>query len=424
MASVYLAKRESEDGVVRTVALKQIHDHFAQEADFRAMFIDEARVSCRLSHPYVCKVVDFGKADDFYFIALEYLVGETLATVFNRISRNGPPESGHEWVVARLIANLCEGLHAAHELRDSQGQPLELVHRDINPQNLFVLYDGTVRVMDFGIARSHGRMYETQPLQLKGKLPYMAPEQILNKDCDRRTDIWAMGVAAWELLTGERLFKHRSELETMNAIANRRIPPLASVVPDMSPDLVGVVERALQKNPEDRYATAREFAVALERCLTRAGRTVTAADVVDWLDAVFPSQRELSCARADSAAAPSDRSSGIELSLPPTRRSPYQPLTAEDEITTRPDLLPHGRAQWQPPGEPQEEDDDERTSRWEARQAPVRRPHTAWVVGAILAAACALGFALCASCTSQRVHQLTPASGSLAYYTPLEMSWR
>ncbi len=390
MASVYLARRRGESGIVRTVALKQIHEHFAKEPDFRAMFLDEARVCCRLEHPYVCKVVDFGKVDGFYFIAMEHLVGETLSKVFRRIARHGEPGGKHQWVVARLIANLCEGLHAAHELRDPHGHPLELVHRDINPQNLFVLYDGTVRVMDFGIARSQGRMYETQTMQLKGKLPYMAPEQILGQESDRRADIWAMGTAAWELLTGERLFKRRNELETMSAIVNQPIPSLTSVAPHVSADLAEVVERALKRNPSERYATAREFAGALERCLTRAGWTVTAGDVVDWLDAVFPSQREVSRARADSAAAVSSPPNQIPASLPPTRRPPHQPRSEKDEVATRLDVTPQAWAQAEPRSEGAE---DTETSTLQVYTRSVKRSRGGWLAGTLTVAA-ALGLAL------------------------------
>src|SRR6201996_1961668 len=212
MASVHLARMDGPGGFQKWVAIKKIHPHLVEDESFVQMFLDEARVAARISHPNVATVFDLGKHDETYWIAMEYLHGEPLREVMRRteeLAAPMPPEIG-----CRVIADAAEGLHAAHELLGKNGEKLGLVHRDVTPHNLFVTYEGTTKVVDFGIAKFSSRMSSTRAGTLKGKLAYMSPEQVHGEQIDRRTDLFALGVVLWELTTGQRLFRSESDLDT------------------------------------------------------------------------------------------------------------------------------------------------------------------------------------------------------------------
>ncbi len=290
MASVYIARESGQSGVQRTVALKVMHEHLARNREFKNRFLDEARVLTQIAHPFVCRVVGYGDESGCPFMAMEYLVGEPLSRVLRAMKRRGPalPAARRARYFARVIADLAEGLHAAHEARDLQGRPMGVVHRDITPHNLFLLYDGTVRVLDFGIARFADRNVQTVSNALLGKLPYMAPEQMQGERYDRRVDVWALGVVLWELVTLERLFKRETELGTMRAVCADRIPTLAEFAPDLPPGLDGVLEGALRREPSERYSSARAFGNALELWLAGSGPPVTAGNLSEFLTGFFP----------------------------------------------------------------------------------------------------------------------------------------
>ncbi len=291
MATVYLAIRHGGQGFEKCCAIKRIHPHLARDKNFSDMFIDEARITARLSHPCVCGVFDFGSDEEgSYYIAMEFLRGETLSHVIGALAKRsesmGDPRLPR--FAARIIADLAEGLHAAHTAKSETGERFDIVHRDVTPQNLFVLYDGSVRVSDFGIARARSRLHVSGNSELKGKLSYMAPEQLDRKDIDQRVDIWSLGVVLWEFLTGRRLFRCESEAETVIAVGNRVVPPPSSLNPNVDAELDRIVLRALQRDTEARYATARDFSRDLERYLNRMGDFVPNMDLADWLGDLFP----------------------------------------------------------------------------------------------------------------------------------------
>ncbi|MEO8798213.1 MAG: serine/threonine-protein kinase, partial [Polyangiaceae bacterium] len=265
MASVHLGRMDGPGGFQKWVAIKRIHPHLIEDDSFVQMFLDEARVAARISHPNVATVFELGKHDDSYWIAMEYLHGEPLRELMRRTEELGqvmPPE-----IACRVIADAAEGLHAAHELTGKNGERLNLVHRDVTPHNLFVSYDGTTKVVDFGIAKFSSRMSSTRAGTLKGKLAYMSPEQVHGEQIDRRTDIFALGVVLWELTTGQRLFRMESDLDTLAKVQECNVPRPSTLVRGYPIDLEKIVMRALAKNRGERFKTAREFSRALQSLL-------------------------------------------------------------------------------------------------------------------------------------------------------------
>ncbi|MCA9583113.1 MAG: serine/threonine protein kinase, partial [Myxococcales bacterium] len=225
MSELFLAQRAGGGDYNRRVALKRIHPYLANQPDFVHMFMDEARIASLISHPNVCPIVDFGSDHDDHYIAMDYLVGEPLAEIVEAL--DGLPEARRSRafysIIATIIADAAEGLHAAHELLDSTGAPLHVVHRDVSPGNIFVNYDGSVRIVDFGFAKARANVNETAPGMLKGTFAYMAPEQITG-NANRRSDIWGLGVVLWELLSGHRLFARPGIKAILAAIQSDAIP--------------------------------------------------------------------------------------------------------------------------------------------------------------------------------------------------------
>ena len=292
MATVFLARAEGPGGFEKLVAIKRIHPHLSKERAFIDMFLDEARIASQIDHPNVCSVFEFGEASGTYYIAMEYLHGESLARV-RKALKPRPDGRGrrHLAMCARIVADACEGLHAAHELVDARGEPLHVVHRDVSPGNLYVTYDGGVRVVDFGIATARNRLHQTATGTVKGKFAYMSPEQLRGGLVDRRTDVWALGVVLWELLTQKRLFRRNSESETMFAVMQDPILPPGVVNPEVPPRLETIVMRALDRNPKDRYPTARALGRDLMQYVATTGQAIGLADVAEWMEMLFPESK-------------------------------------------------------------------------------------------------------------------------------------
>jgi serine/threonine protein kinase len=285
MASVHLARMDGPGGFQKWVAIKKIHPHLVEDESFVQMFLDEARVAARISHPNVATVFDLGKHEDTYWIAMEYLHGEPLREVMRRTEELGtamPPE-----IACRVIADAAEGLHAAHELLGKNGEKLGLVHRDVTPHNLFVTYDGVTKVVDFGIAKFSSRMSHTRAGTLKGKLAYMSPEQVHGEGIDRRTDIFALGVVLWELTTGQRLFRMESDLDTLAKVQECNVPRPSTLIRGYPVDLEKIVMKALAKNRGERFKTARELSRALQSLLMRRGLFIASDEVAAYTQSIF-----------------------------------------------------------------------------------------------------------------------------------------
>ena len=291
MASVHLARAHGDPGFEKLVALKRIHPHLACEPEYVEMFLDEARIASRITHSNVCSVFDFGEADGEYFIAMEYLVGEPLSRVHRRVladvdQRDSPLLPMR---MARIIAQACEGLHAAHELTDADGESLHVVHRDVSAENLFVTYDGATQVVDFGIAHARQRVHNTEAGQVKGTFPYMAPEQMTSAVVDRRVDVWALGTVLWELLTLRKLFLRETDVNTMYAVLSGEIQPPSEYRSEVSAELDEIVLKALERSPDERWQSAREMGKALRRYLAKQDELIGPAEIADWMRQLFPS---------------------------------------------------------------------------------------------------------------------------------------
>jgi eukaryotic-like serine/threonine-protein kinase len=282
MATVHLARLAGDWGFSRVVAIKRLHPHFAKDPTFRAAFLDEARIAARIRHRCVVTTLDVVDTDDELFLVMEYVPGESLATAHRMVMRSG--KRIPLGIATAILLDTLEGLHVAHEARDERGEPLDVVHRDVSPQNVLVSEDGVARVLDFGIAKAAGQSQHTATGVIKGKVAYMAPEQLRGFPLDRRADVYAAGVILWEVLTGRRCFTAASDLVVAEAVL-AGLPGLPSeFVADLPLALDEVVKRACAADPEDRYPTAEAMAAALEA----ATRPATHREVAAWLSAVTP----------------------------------------------------------------------------------------------------------------------------------------
>ena len=266
MAEVQLAVQRGPAGFEKLVVVKLIHEKLAQEKTFVDMLLDEARVAALVKHPNVVDIYDLGQVDGRYFIAMEYLEGEPLLALL-RAGRDGMRLDALS--TARLIADTAEGLDAAHELRSLAGEPLGLVHHDVSLGNIVVLYNGQVKLVDFGVARA--TQAAGTNLKVHGKIGYMAPEKLRGMPGDRRSDVWSLGVVLWEALTLRRLFRGNSERETAHMVCESEIPLPSQVNGDVPADADPIVMRALERDPDRRYATAKELSDDIEAMLAAHG---------------------------------------------------------------------------------------------------------------------------------------------------------
>jgi serine/threonine-protein kinase len=262
MAEVYLALSGELSGYRTLVVVKRILPHLASNTDFIRMFLDEARIAALLDHPNVVRIVEVGHDGDEYFLVMELVQGKPLSAIVRKAAKEMQPLTPA--LASYIVAQAANGLGYAHDLVDSEGRPLGVVHRDVSPQNILVSFEGAVKMIDFGIARALGRVSHTNPGGLKGKIEYMSPEQASSEDVDRRADVFALGVVLWEAVTGRHLFRRETELATMRAIVDEPIPSPSDVMP-VAPQLEAIIMRALAKRREDRFQTAQEMALALER---------------------------------------------------------------------------------------------------------------------------------------------------------------
>jgi serine/threonine-protein kinase len=271
MSEVYLAVAQGLGGFNKLLVVKVLRADLAEDPEFLTMFLDEARLAARLSHRNVVQCFEVGAADGHYYIAMEYLEGQPLNRIVHRAEGLGGVRIEAR---LRIIADALSGLHYAHELRDYDGTPLGIVHRDVSPHNLFVTYAGEVKVVDFGIAKALDSCVETRSGVLKGKLSYMPPEQARSERVDRRADVFSAGVMVWEAAAGRRMWQGLASAEIAGRLITGKIPSLRDANPSVSPELVRICERALATSPLDRYQTAAELGAAIEQAMPSLGEPV------------------------------------------------------------------------------------------------------------------------------------------------------
>ncbi|HTQ43753.1 MAG TPA: serine/threonine-protein kinase [Polyangiaceae bacterium] len=280
MATVHFGRLSGPAGFSRTVAIKRLHAQYAKDPDFVSMFLDEARLAARIRHPNVVPTLDVVQTDEEMFLVMEYVQGESLAKLLRAV--RSMMTTSDVRIVATIMSGVLHGLHAAHEAKSEQGEPLNIVHRDVSPQNILVGTDGVPRVLDFGVAKAVGRLQTTRQGQIKGKLSYMAPEQLHNQPVTRQSDIYAAAVVTWESLTGQRLFRGDNEAAIVTAVLQAPIRPPSHVGVHVPLAFDRVVLRGLERDPSYRYQTAREMALDLERCAGIA----PASEIGEWVESL------------------------------------------------------------------------------------------------------------------------------------------
>ena len=336
MAEVYLASAHGPEGFEKEVAIKRVLPIFADDPDFVQMFISEARLASRLNHANLVHIFDFDKHENTFYLAMEFVRGKSLWELRKRCRELMTPVP--PTVAAQIVLEIARGLHYAHRLTD-KGKPLALVHRDVTPHNILLSYDGAVKLTDFGIAKAGTRL--TASGTLKGKFAYMAPEQARGEAVDNRTDIFALGIVLWELLTGGRLFDGDSDIAVLRAVQNSIIAPPARLNPEVNPALDTAVMTALSRDASARFQTAHDFERALAQYLLHATRHIEDTDVGGFLRRMFTEPG-------------SDREPGQEgtqsKSTPNPEPAPVATAILGDDVLERREATPRETQSGRPPG--------------------------------------------------------------------------
>jgi len=315
-AEIYLARIGGAAGFEKYVVVKCLHDHLADDQEFVKMFLDEARLAAHLDHSNIVQTMELGEHENRYYMVMEFLAGLSLAMVVRRAGERLPQGRIPVPLVLNMMGQACAGLHYAHE-RAVNGKLLNIVHRDISPQNLVVSFEGVVKVVDFGIAKAEQRQTATRAGTIKGKFAYMSPEQCVAANVDRRTDVFALGVIAHELLTGRRLFKRNSPYETYQAVIECAVEPPSKMNVELDPAVDPVIMRAVAKDKDERYPTAEAFGDALLGYLHHRGKGSGPGDVGRFFDDSFAQEIEEHGARMRELISGRDLSvdTGVQWSI-------------------------------------------------------------------------------------------------------------
>lgn len=277
MAEVFRAESEGLQGFRKQVAIKRVLPHLSSKKKFISMFLDEARLSAQLSHSNCVQVFDIGVGDNAFFIVMEFVDGANLKSIAEHIKKAGRDFPVEHAVY--LCLELCKGLSYAHELTDNSGVPLHIVHRDMSPPNVLVTKNGEVKIVDFGLAKANSQLEKSEPGIIKGKFSYLSPEAAMGQEVDARTDIFAVGIILWELLSGQRLFLGDTDFQTVKRVQSAQVPSISSINKKVPQDLEKILGRALARDPAARYGTARELGTDLSRFLFRFGVPVSTFEV-------------------------------------------------------------------------------------------------------------------------------------------------
>jgi eukaryotic-like serine/threonine-protein kinase len=344
MAEVYKAKEYGVEGFERTVAVKRILPHVAEDDEFIAMFKDEAKIAVQLNHGNIAQIYNLGNEQDSFYIALEYVAGRDLRTIFQKAQQQGQPMPIAQ--ACYIIMKICEGLDYAHNKKDKYNRPLSIVHRDVSPPNLLVSFEGEVKLIDFGVAKAAGRASRTQAGILKGKFGYMSPEQVRGMPLDRRSDVFSVGVVLYEILCGQRLFQAETDFATLEKVRAVDVPRPASVNPNIPKELENIIFKALTREPEQRYQSAIELHDDLQAFMFRAALFYSRKDLAAWMRENYAreidAEKEKSAQQADlrpeqfqsnGRSKPAAAASGRPPPPPPGGRPPPPPRGRASEAT-------------------------------------------------------------------------------------------
>jgi serine/threonine protein kinase len=298
MAEVFLALAQGPSGFRKLYVVKRLHGHYKDDRQLVEMFLDEARLAARLSHPHVVQTYKVGSHAGHHFLAMEYLDGQPMNRLLKRcVDRQ---ETVPLTLAARILSDALDGLDYAHNAADFDGTPLGIVHRDISPHNIFLTYEGQVKILDFGIAKAVTQESNTRVGTIKGKFAYIAPEQARGEAVDPRADLWSMGVTMWELLAGRRLFRGATEVAVLQASLSEPVPPLSSVRPDVARELVEICERALQRDPSLRWPSAKSMKAELDEWISAGSKSASRVTLSAYLRDKFAGEIEGQRARLKS----------------------------------------------------------------------------------------------------------------------------
>jgi eukaryotic-like serine/threonine-protein kinase len=352
MAEIYLARQTGIKGFERLVVVKRILPHLARKSRFVEMFLDEARIAAQLSHPNIVQIFDLGHEDGEYYIAMEYLEGESLGYLV-REGRSG----GHflpSQLAAAIVGQVCDGLDYAHKFKDETGKPLNIVHRDVSPHNIIVLFSGGVKLVDFGIARAASQSHQTEAGTRKGKLTYMPPEQYMSNPVDARSDVFSLGAVMWELLTRRRLFKRESEAAVIQAILNQPVPEVLEIRPDISPDLAAVAMRALRRDPAERFQDAGAMGATIRESLRASGAAAGMPEIAAFVSLVFAERARTKQRLLEEIRSQGSSSISLGVLKPDTDESLPSRSQVEKSDLAEQDTVRGGRV-LVPPGEPNDD---------------------------------------------------------------------
>jgi serine/threonine protein kinase len=338
MAEIWLASLQGPEGFRSQVVVKTILPHLASRPEFVKMFLHEARLAAKLRHPNITQIFELGEHRGTYFLAMEYVPGVDLRRLLREAATQRRPLPLP--LAIRILIEVAQALAYAHAARDERGEPMHIVHRDVSPENILVTYEGGVKLVDFGIARAENDGGLTRTGVLKGKYPYLSPERVDGQPFDGRADLFALGVIAFELLTGQRLFRRETDVATLRAVTECAVPVPTSVVPQLPRELDAIVLRALARNPDERYPDGAAFAQAFEQFLLDSHTAATAPQLAAYLRQLFPNPEPPSL--VDSADTDSHSGEHLAASPPQPTRSTRPPQSDPDPEQRTGQLAPRG----------------------------------------------------------------------------------
>jgi serine/threonine protein kinase len=290
MAEVFLARQEGLEGFEKTICIKRIRPHLSSQASFVRMFLNEAKLAAQLNHPNIVQIYDLGRVNDSYFIAMEYISGRDMSRIIPKAEKAGI--SFPMIYALRIASNVCEGLYFAHTKTDAYGNPLNIVHRDITPENILVSFSGTVKIVDFGIAKANSQLEQTRAGEIKGKLSYMSPEQCMGHPLDARSDIFSFGSVVYEWITGYKLFTGENEMAILKSIIDGKIYPPSYFKEDVPEAVERILMKSLEKDKTKRYQSAWEMQFDIDTYLASSEFTPSNIHLSNFLKQIFGDEIE------------------------------------------------------------------------------------------------------------------------------------